>query len=55
MDVLKENDSLRNLLLPEDVAILDRGFRDCVKVLKSEYSTNSFTPSCKFIVKISKK
>ena len=51
MDVLKENDSLRNLLPPEDVAILDRGFRDCVKALKSEYCINAFTPSCKFILK----
>ena len=55
MDVIKEKDYLRNLLLPEDVVILDRVFRDCVKALKCEYSINSFTPSCKFIVKISKK
>ena len=49
MDVIKENDSFRNLLLPGDVSILDRGFRDYVKALESEYSINAFTPSCNFI------
>ena len=37
INVLKEIDTLRNLLLPDDVAILDRRFRDCVKILKNEY------------------
>jgi hypothetical protein len=40
-----ENDNLRDLLLPNDLVILDRGFRDCLSLLKKTFQLNPKTPS----------
>lgn len=46
MHVLEEHEELRDLLKPNDVIILDRGFRDCVVDLKQSYQLIVRLPTC---------
>ncbi len=44
-DILSNEKDLTTLLQPNDVFLLDRGFRDCVEHLKNTYNINSQMPS----------
>lgn len=48
INVLEENPDLLSLLKPNDVFILDRGFRDCVQILKQKYHYCVCLPACNF-------
>jgi hypothetical protein len=37
LDILKKDQNLNTLLKKDDIFILDRGFRDCVKDLENKY------------------
>jgi hypothetical protein len=50
-NILKESDDLRELLQPDDVVLLDRGFRDCINELKVKYKLRPFYPSCNLFYK----
>ena len=47
MYVLEENVDLRSLLRHGDIAILDRGFRDCVIELNESHKLAIHMPTCK--------
>jgi hypothetical protein len=47
-EILKSNDNLKNLLKPNDLVILDRGFRDIIKKLEKDYKLITKMPTCKF-------
>ena len=44
---LMKNTNLKSLALPNDIFILDRGFRDALKELKQKYGLNTRAPACK--------
>jgi len=46
LDTLKQNSDLSELLRPNDVIILDRGFRDCSKELAETYEFIVHLPTC---------
>ena len=48
--VLNTDTDLVSLLKPNDVVLLDRGFRDCVKTLKQKYKLKPYLPTCKIII-----
>ena len=48
---LMNNSSLKNMALPNDLFILDRGFRDALKDLTEKYGLITKAPACKFIKK----
>ena len=41
LHLLSSNDSLKNLVLKDDVFVLDRGFRDAVRELKQVYNLST--------------
>ena len=45
-NILETSSEFRNLLMPGDLIILDRGFRDCIKNLNREYSITCHMPTC---------
>ena len=47
LHLLSSNDSLKNLVLTDDVFVLDRGFRDAVRELKQVYNLSTKLPTCK--------
>jgi hypothetical protein len=51
-DILKNNNELKELLLPNDVVLLDRGFRDCISELKNTYKLRAYYPSSNYYVLI---
>ena len=52
LDIFEKEESLMNLLNEEDFVVLDRGFRDCAKELKSKYKLNVLITPCEFIFNI---
>jgi hypothetical protein len=48
--IIEQESELRSLLIPNDVLILDRGFRDCVDNLKKKYQLLVQMPTCKYII-----
>ena len=44
-EILASDDDLKTLLQPNDLFILDRGFRDCREELKEKYNLDSQIPS----------
>ena len=42
----EQNEDLRSLILPGDIMLLDRGFRDCLSYLKNTFQINTRTPTC---------
>ena len=45
-NILKTDKDLQELIKPKDVVLLDRGFRDCISLLKNDYKLNAKTPTC---------
>ena len=45
---LMKNSSLKDVALPNDLFILDRGFRDALKQLTQKYGLLTKAPACKF-------
>ena len=54
IDVLESDCSLRELLRPGDIVLLDRGFRDVKRVLEKKYMLQVEMPSCNLILLIYK-
>ncbi|CAF1084347.1 unnamed protein product [Brachionus calyciflorus] len=52
--VLESDKDLRDLLKKSDLAIFDRGFKECFSRLKSAYGLNCKIPTCKYLLIISK-
>lgn len=46
---ISKNDDLRKLIQPNDVLLLDRGFRDCLSFLKNDLKAIPKTPSSRFL------
>ncbi|CAF1045047.1 unnamed protein product [Brachionus calyciflorus] len=46
LEILQKDKDLKNLLKKDDLAILDRGFLDCISELKSKYQLNARIPTC---------
>jgi hypothetical protein len=51
-DVFENDVNLRELIKPDDILIADRGFRDCIKIVKERYKINVIIPPCTFFSKI---
>lgn len=45
-DVIENDVNLRELIKPDDILIADRGFRDCVKIVKQRIKINVIIPPC---------
>ena len=45
-DILANNKAFRELLLPNDLLILDRGFRDVIDTLEKKYKVRTIMPYC---------
>ena len=47
-DVFENDVNPRELIKPEDIFIADRGFRDCIKIVKKRFKINVIIPPCTF-------
>ena len=45
-DILNKNEDLKNIICPNDLLILDRGFRDVIETLENKYLFKTLMPSC---------
>ena len=45
-DIIQKDNSIKELLLKEDILLLDRGFRDVALELKQKYNLNPKLPTC---------
>ena len=43
-EIFKTSNDLRDILKPDDIFVVDRGFRDCVQELKKLYNINVRMP-----------
>ena len=51
-DVFENDVNLRELIKPDDILIADRGFRDCIKIVKKRFKINVIIHPCTFYFKI---
>ena len=49
--IMKKEKDLNELLQPNDIIILDRGFRDCIDNLQENYFLQTKMPACKKKIK----
>ena len=45
-DIIHKENSIKEMLLKEDILLLDRGFRDVASELKQKYNLNPKLPTC---------
>ena len=50
-DVFENDVNLRELIQPDDILIADRGFRDCIKIVKKRFKIKVIIPQCTFFLK----